>query len=432
MSRSMRLVRLLFATAALGCVFAAGADAATRGPCIPGKSRPVCYHWDARVNHISDDDTLSVDVLGDGTGAAKRVRMTGINAMELDVYASNRREGTCHAVEAAERLEGLIEGARNRVRLSAQDPASRSGSRLRRAVSIWSGGRWVDLGQLLVDEGHVQFNPNPIEWAHNRSYARGVQMAARAGQNLWDPTYCGVGPEQEVPLRMWVNWDSDRNAGRRSVDGEWVKIKNEGVTDLPIGGWLFRDSLPIHYNFPSDAVIKAGHTITLYMGRRPDRDTNHVTHFYWGQRNAVFQNVERRRSLGDGGYLFDRAGDLRVYMMYPCRVSCSDPLVGHVTVRAQPKAPEKVYVRNIGTVPANLEGYVLENVPYNYVFPQGIVLLPGEVLRVIVKGSPGDSERLVRYWGKTKYILNDRGDRVALRTQTNIFIDCYAWGSERC
>jgi hypothetical protein len=358
--------------------------------------------------------------------------MTGINAMELDVYHANQREGTCHSVEAAERLESLVEGARSRVRLSAQDPDSRSGSRLRRAVSVLQNGRWVDLGQILVDEGHVQFNPNPIEWAHNRRYARGVQVAARAGLNLWNPTHCGVGPGQEIPLRMWVNWDSDRSVGRRSVDGEWVKIKNEGLTDLSIGGWLFRDSLPIHYIFPSGAAIPAGQTITLFMGRRPDWDTNHTTRFYWGQRNAVFQNVERRRGLGDGGYLFDREGDLRVYMMYPCLVACRDPLRGQVTVRAFPKAPEKVLLRNVGSASANLEGYVVDNPPYNYSFPEGIVLLPGEALRLIVKGSPGSSTRLTRYWGKSKYILNDSGDSVALRTQTDITIDCNAWGRARC
>jgi micrococcal nuclease len=429
----MRLVRLLFGAAALACAFAAGADAA-RGPCIEGRAKPVCYHWTADVHSVSDGDTIKVDIDGDGSSVVKRVRLTGINAAELDVYSNTpeNRRGDCHGVEATNRLEQLIQSAGNRVRLSAQNPASRSGPRLRRAVSVWSGGEWVDLAQILLDEGHVLFHPNGTEWARNAAYSRGAQLAARQGLNHWDRDYCGAGPEDDAQLVMWVNWDADGADGTYNVNGEWARIKNVGSSDVSIGGWWFRDSHLRRYTFPSDAAIPAGGSVTVYVGRRPDSDSNRTTRFYWGLGSTALENVDPKRGVGDGGYLYDRQGDLRAWMMYPCRVSCTDPLLGNVIVTAQPKAPEKVFLKNVGSAPANLEGYVVDNLPWNYAFPAGVVLRPGEKLRLVVKSKPRNNTRLTRYWGKTRYILNDRGDRVALRTQANIEIDCYAWGRRSC
>jgi endonuclease YncB( thermonuclease family) len=429
----MRLARVLVPAVVLACVFAAGADAG-RGPCTPGKARPLCYHWKAKVTFVADGDTIVVNPIGDGRAARRKVRLSGINAMEQTVYSHrpDERRGHCHALAATARLGKLIRQAGNRVRLSAQRPSSRSGPRLRRLVSVWSNGGWVDLGQIMVDEGHVLFHSNGVEWARNKSYSRGAQRAARAGYRLWDTDHCGTGPAQGARLRMWVNWDADGTDGRRNLNGEWVKIKNVGSSRVSISRWWFRDSHLRRFRFPRGTSIPAGKTIRLSMGRRPRSDSNRRSHFYWGQGTTVFENVDGRRGVGDGGYLFDRQGDLRVWMMYPCRVACRDPLKGKVNVRARPQAPEKVFVRNVSSGTVRLEGYVVDNYPYNYSFPKGAVLRRGETLRLIVKGSARNNKRLVRYWGKTKYILNDPGDRVSLRTQRNVRIDCYAWGSRHC
>lgn len=429
----MRLGQLLLVVAGIACVIGATAEAATRGPCI-GTSGPKCYHWKGTVAYVSDGDTFKVDIRGDGSSAPRRVRVTGINAAELDVYSHtpSQRAGDCHGVEATARLEQLINSGNGRVRLSAHKPSSRSGARLRRAVSIWSGGRWMDLGQVMVDEGHALFHPNTTEWSWNKRYARSSQLAAVHRINYWDTDYCGPGPDQDTPLRMWVNWDADGTDSRRNMNGEWVRIKNRGSTDLSIGGWGFRDSMLHSFALPQGATIKARSSIMIFAGKRPASDSNRETHFYWGQRNPVFQNVDRRRGLGDGAYLFDRQGDLRAWMTYPCRVYCGDPLKGKVTVRAHPKSPEKVTLRNVGRTTANLEGYVVDNYPYNYSFPEGVTLLPGERLVLVVKGSSTHNTRLRKYWGKSKYILNDPGDKVILRTQRDVRIACHAWGSRRC
>jgi endonuclease YncB( thermonuclease family) len=429
MKISMRLARLLIPAAVLACVFAASADARSRGPCIASQARPLCYHWQGKVTFVADGDTLDVDVYGDGRGPF-RVRVTGINATEMTHYSRDPslREGSCHALEATARLEDFAPIGK-RVRLSAQDPASRSGTRKRRAVAVWRNGKWTDVGQILIDEGHALFLASPQEWAHNRAYSRGAQAAAARRANLWDTDSC-PGNRQDASFRIWVNWDADGSDSPR-YRGEWAKIKNVGTSDVSIGGWWFRDSHHRERTFPSGAVIPAGRSIKVIVGRRPSWDSDHQTRFYWPQAHSVFDNVGSR-GLGDGGYLFDRLGNLRSWMMYPCRRSCGDFLKGKITVRAHPKRPEQVYVRNISGVSVNLEGYVVENYPYVYSAPAGTVLHPDEVLRLIVKGSPRSDTRLVRYWGKSRYILNDGGDRVLVRTQTAIRIHCHAWGGRRC
>ena len=93
----------------------------------------------------------------------------------------------------------------------------------------------------------------------------------------------------------------------------------------PLAGWWFRDSwlntnragVP-GYAFPSGATIPAGGSIRLNVAAgRTRRPT-----FFWCQTSTAFENASHdRRDIGDGGYLFDRDGDLRASMIYPCLLS---------------------------------------------------------------------------------------------------------------
>ena len=434
---NLRMARLLVPVAAslvaavLSLAAAPHADAAWKAPCIAGTAKPMCYFSEGKVTFVADGDTLDVDVSGDGTSRPLRVRMIGINAMEQSAYSHDpqKRSGACHAVEATARLDDLVRGSGGLVRLSSQDRVSRAGHRYRRSVAVRLGGRWRDVGQILVSEGHALWLAGRTEWAHNSRYARGAQYAKAAGLQLWNSQYCGSDSSDATPLEMWVNWDAD-GSETGNPNGEWAKIKNEGSSDLAIGGWWLRDSFLKRYTFPANAVIPAGGTITLFVGTRPYSDTNTSTHFYWGRGQPVFDNAGRR-GMGDGGYLFDRQGDIRASMVYPCQYGCRDPLRGAIRVSAHPSNPEEVYVRNVSASQVDLEGYVVENFPYVYSFGPRTVLGPGERLRLVVMGRRGDTQR-VKYWGKAKYILNDAGDQVRLRTQTNITIDCYAWRSGSC
>ncbi len=431
MARLVSLAAAAALAAVLALATAPGAEAA-RAPCIPGAGKPLCHWTKGKVTFVADGDTLDVDVHGDGTSRPIRVRMIGVNAMELSVYSHDprKRRGACHAVEAAARMDRLVRASRGLVRLSSQGSVSKTGARYRRSVAVRLGGRWRDAGQILIDEGHALWLPGSSEWAHNSRYAYGAQKAKAAGLRIWNPRSCGTDSTDATPLRMWVNWDAD-GSDRRNLNGEWAKIKNlDTANDLSLAGWWFRDSHHRRYNFPAWARIPAGSTITVRMGRGSSAGSA----FFWGQRSPVFENAsDDARAMGDGAYLFDPQGDLRAWMSYPCRVACTDPLRDAVTISVQPRgADEYVTVRNVSAAPVDLEGYMLENRPFSYAFDANTILAPGEALVVRLGGSAIEDTSVLKHWLLGGNILNDAADAVTLRNFTGTILACQAWGSASC
>jgi endonuclease YncB( thermonuclease family) len=424
------------------------------GPCVAGQKRPICHFWKARIAYrsggkpiagVADGDTLRVDILGDGSSAPKSVRITGINAMELRRYSNypDRRRGACHAREATALIERYIERAHRIVRLGAQHASSRTGKRLYRSVAVRLGGRWRDLGRIAVESGQAIWLPNGREYAHNEEYHELGDRAAGARRGLHDPGYCGTGPSEEADIRMSVNWDAD-GSDDSNLNGEWVKLRNLGRTDVPLGGWRLRDSFLrsnsrriLGFEFPSWARIRAGASVKVYAGCAQSSENE----LYWCQRSAVFENATYdHRHMGDGGYLFDPQGDLRASMTYPCVFRCGDPLRGVVEITSHPRAPEHVRVNNAGSAAVDLEGYVLKVslrgspalFTRSYAFPANSAIAAGATLRLWIQGSPRNSDRSDRYWGLGSYLLPDGGGRISLRTFTDVVVACDAWGSVKC
>jgi endonuclease YncB( thermonuclease family) len=302
-------VRILIALVVLA-VTPAAADAAYRGPCRPDPGSPTCTFWNAKVVHVHDGDTIEVIV----DGRDRRIRVTGIQAMEMTVYSSirARRRGRCHAVAATNRLEQLL-GRRGRtVRLAAQDPGSRSGKRLRRSVAFRRDGRWQDAGTIMVREGHALWLSNPVEWAWNETYANLAERAQARHLRLWDADACGAGPAAEADLQAHINWDAE-GVDVENPDGEWIRIANGSGRDVSLAGWSVRDSALRQFVFPAWATARAGGAVTVYVGGGRAHDDV----FFWGQRLPVFENVTGDgRHVGDGGYLFDTDGDIRAFEMY--------------------------------------------------------------------------------------------------------------------
>ena len=417
-------MRLLAAVplVALALLPAAAAAAPRKAPCVPGQSQPRCLVWSGKVIHVDDGDTFDIDIRGDGTSRPKAVRLTGVNAQELTRYANEhrRRRGECHALEAVARSERLIDG--RRVRVSAIRASSRSGRRLRRSVAFRRGGRWQDLGSVLVREGHALWLPGHPERAWNRTYSVLAGRAAAAGRGLYDSDHCGAGPVPNARLRVWANWDAE-GADGRNVNGEWITIKNlDPENTVPLGGWRVRDSDLRSYTFPPSAFVRFGGTVTVYMGEGRASDTS----FFWGLSRPPFENA------GDGAYLFDPQGDIRAMMLYPCRVNCSDPLIGAIELDASPRRDEFVTVRNVGSVVVGVEGYRLQTPRHGYAFPADSTLAPGEAMRVETQGDPADDTRLQKHWGFDRTILRDAGDRLEVVTYSAIRIACTSWGSGSC
>jgi endonuclease YncB( thermonuclease family) len=425
----MRRLTLLLALGALLAAPAA-ADAAKRHRCLP-YAGPMCFMWTGKATFVADGDTLYVDIDGDGTRRSFPVRITGINAMEQTTYTSraSQRRGECHAVEATARLDELLKGSKYRVRLLAQDPAHLSYHRLRRAVSVRSNGRWIDVGRALVSEGHALWAGNWEETAWNRDYSILQGRAQRAGVNLWNPGYCGFGPNEGHPIQLLANWDADGNDAL-DPNGEWVRIKNlDPVNPLPLGGWWLRDAGQRRLKFPSYATVPPGGYVTAYVGIGDDTEDE----FYWNLRKPQFANVTRdARAMGDGAYLFDPQGDLRASMVYPCRENCADPNAGALQLDVTYRGRESVRITNTGPAPVDLEPYRIVSPPYNYSFAPNSVVQPGETMRVRIYESEDEDSALTRYWTPGKHILDDGGDIVQLRRYDDVLVGCFAWGRRSC
>jgi endonuclease YncB( thermonuclease family) len=425
-------VRRLFAFLILLAAFAATPAAEARvGSCLAPDVQELCTVWTGRVTYIGDGDTIYVDVKGDRTRKSQHVRLTGFNAMEQSTYSSiaSRRRGDCHALEATSRLEQLIRGSRWRVRLAAQNPASHSRLRPRRAVAVRIGGRWHDVGAIMLAEGHALWLPNRQEWAWNAGYSATAEQAAAQGLGLWNPTYCGLGPGDTSPLRVLANADADGN-DETGINGEWIRIRNlDPLNEVHLGGWWVRDSALRRYVFPDWATLPPGEALTVYVGKGTDT----WTEFFWGLRNPIFENPGGgERAMGDGAYLFDPQGDLRAWMTYPCRTNCVDAYQGAVAVSARPRGRESVTVRNIGAGTIDLDGYLLQTPPYSYAFPRDSVLDPGEEMTIEVRGDPLEDTRLEKHWGRPRAILNNGGDKVRVTSFRGVELDCYAYGTASC
>lgn len=267
------------------------------------------------VTYVGDGDTIAVDVAGDGTSTPVRVRMAGIQAMELSVYSQtlSKIRGDCWGPEATRRLTQLLAG--KTVRLTSRYKSSNSRGRELRHVSFRENGVWKDAGQILIGEGLVIPDVHKIEYTKNRQYMATAQWAAAHRRGMYgDSDHCGFGPAQRQSFSIGVKWK-----GGGSVNGEYMKITNHSATTLSLGGWWVRDNALRRYTFPSSAKVKPGGSLYVH----PGKGRNTSTHLYWGLSAAIFEDVTSSPSyLGDGGYLFDPQGDLRRWQMYPCRWNC--------------------------------------------------------------------------------------------------------------
>lgn len=421
-------MRLVLATLAMlvGALSAVAPAGARTGPCA-GPGGPTCQLWTAKVTGVNDGDTIDVRI--DGRARVQRVRLTAVQAMELRRYNRTSRSGECHAVAATLRLERLLRRGGNRVRLAARRASARvNQGRLLRSVAVRSGGRWRDVGEVLIREGHALWLPNGRETAWNARYNRAQQEAARRGAHLWSPTRCGRGPQQDVPVEVWVRSDPV-GIDSANPSGEWVRVRNRGGVPLALGGWWVRDANLRRFTFPRGTTVPPGGDVTVHVGRGDDAPGV----FHWGLRVPIFENDQPDgRGLGDGAYLFDPDGDLRGAMLYPCVVACSDPRQGALALDARPRGEEELRVRNVSQGPVDLYGLQLALGGSTYPFGRDSLLAPGAVVVVEVGGDPRDDTASRRHWGVDRRMLVDRGGAIRLTTFSGVEIACDAWGAAAC
>jgi len=413
---------LLAATLLISLIAVTPAGAAT-GRCFGGSTGASCNVVYGKVTDVNDGDTIDVR----SGGRTLEIRLRSVQAMEMTNYARGKRRGPCHSVSATRVLERLVKRKRVRLATQIQDGRDQLG-RFHRAVAIRSGGRWRDVGEILLQRGHVLWMTSADETVWNARYNLAQQQAARRGRNLWNPTKCGRGPQQSLPIDVWLNWEAF-GTDATNVNGEWIKIRNRGGQSLNLGRWWVRDAMLRRFTFPRGTRVGPGQTITVFVGR----GTRRPGVFYWGQPRPIFENANGDgRNLGDGAYLFDPKGDLRSHMLYPCVVACSDSRRGAVEVEAHPRRPESVTVRNVSSRAVDLYPTQLALGGSAYDFGPDSVLGPGEEIVVEVDGDPSDDTRFRRHWGIDRYMLPDSGGSVRLRTFSRIDIACDSWGDGDC
>ena len=120
---------------------------------------------------------------------------------------------------------------------------------------------------------------------------------------------------------MSLRWDAEGRDGT-NISGEFARVATVGGRMLRLGGWRFRDSAFRYYRLPRGTTLRPGAALRIHVGR----GTARPGHLFWGLNEPVFENPSYdRRSTGDGGYLFDRQGDLRAWVIYPCAERCPQP-----------------------------------------------------------------------------------------------------------
>ena len=222
----------------------------------------------------------------------------------------------------------------------------------------------------MINEGHALWLPGRAEDATNVRYSVLTQRAAAAQRGLFSPNYCGIGPNEGHPIRLWANWDADGNDGE-DVNGEWVKIRNyDPVNPLPLGGWYVRDTGLRRFTFPPGAVAsRRTPRCTVYAGQ----GESFGSEFFWNLTAPVFENIDARRPRHRRRRLPVRpAGRHPRLDDLPLPDQLRRPRTRARSRSTQPEAATRSS-RCATTRPSaiDLENYLLKSKPYSYAFPPG-------------------------------------------------------------
>ena len=143
-----------------------------------------------------------------------------------------------------------------------------------------------------------------------------MQQAAQRRVGLFDTSFCGFGPDQDIPIQLTVHPNAAGN-DTLNINGEYVRIYNRGARPLSLDGWWLRTR-------PRGAITSRpawrsspGRHIIVHVGKGDDLPET----LYSGLGTPIFDNPNPAKSIGDGAYLFDPQGDLRAWIFYPCRIS---------------------------------------------------------------------------------------------------------------
>lgn len=109
--------------------------------------------------------------------------------------------------------------------------------------------------------------------------------------------------EEEVPLYAIticeVQYDAPDD-DNDNLNEEWVKLCNEGDTDIDMTGWTLENYIGIYFEFPDGFILPAGASVVIHSGAGENSDTD----LYWNHYVEVWRNT------GDTITLLDADGNI--------------------------------------------------------------------------------------------------------------------------
>ncbi|WTO34805.1 lamin tail domain-containing protein [Streptomyces achromogenes] len=95
---------------------------------------------------------------------------------------------------------------------------------------------------------------------------------------------------------VWFDSPGSDNRSNKSLNGEWVQLKNTGGKAVSLKGWVLKDASNHKYVFP-DVKIGAGKYLKIHTGS----GTNTASDRYQGRRAYVWNNDKDTATLTKAG-----------------------------------------------------------------------------------------------------------------------------------
>ncbi len=261
-------------------------SATTTIPTSPtSDTAPATGSETATVLQVVDGDTIVISI----GGIEERVRLIGIDTPEI---------GDCLYDEAKQSLIALV-GSRE-VRLVMDTTDRDRFDRLLRYV-------WVDdvfVNEAQVGSGLAVARRYPPDTAEADRLEAVEAAAKEAGIGRWAPEVCGelatsIDGSPSALRIDHVEYDAPGDDSL-ALNGEWVRIVNDGDAPVQLEGWQLRDDSSTHRYTVPPLELAPRATVTIYSGCGNDT----TSELFWCNRGSAIWN-----NSGDTAYLIDPSGN---------------------------------------------------------------------------------------------------------------------------
>ncbi len=228
-------------------------------------------------------------------------------------------------------------------------------------------------------------------------------------------------------IRMYANYNASGDDSKKP-NGEWIAFRNTSNNSIDMSG--FKVYTPGHtYVFPASTTIAANEYLRVRVGSGSDTTYNK----FWGKSKGILNNST------DYVQLRSASDEVVFEHRWPCTVSCGYTYglkIDKVNYNApgdDSKNPngEWIRIKNNSTATQDLQNWKIKVGPYQLVSVASRPMEPGESIKIFIGKGSNTSSKI--YWGKSKGILLNSGDReVKLLSPLRHESLCYSWGSGSC